>query len=944
MKIKGRRDWEFAIFIVMIALVALNVSIGCASAATTHYVIKVADGGPGTLRQAMLEASSGDTITFDPAIFLPASPATIRLASELPELSPGNITIDASSAGVILDGVDISSGSGLSIHSDHNVVKGLHILRFPWYGVQIIDGAYNTLSENSASNNSNGISLQSSSNNTITSNYVYNNGVGISLDSSSNNTITSNYVYNNSYGISLGSSSNCNTLYDNDLFNQITGIYFHSSNNNEIIANQVRYNGDGILIDASSNNTISGNTAYNNSYSAINLRLSSSNNTLYGNTFFNNTNGFLITLSNNNEVSANQVRYSWWGIYLYSSSNNTVYNNYFENTKNAWDNGTNLWNLTNSTGPNIIGGPYLGGNYWSDYAGSYTNGDGFGDTMLPYNSSGNIQNGGDWLPLVKPAAPIFDTGQGTYPSISGTHNGTITPSYDINVSKLYTYSCPGTGGHTEYVRIWNITGWNVTATWNGYTGDWCNLTFDEPFILSAGTTYNYTIITGSYPQIVHERTRETAHGWINCTEFVDANGKEHYDWIPAIRLEVEEIKIGIVAPLTGGMNITGTDMWRGAVLAAEEINAMGGVNVNGVPRRIRLVQGNTDSSAEGGIEAVTKLITEDKVNLLVGGYSSNVTYADSVVAVNYHVPFIITGASAPVVTRRTDIDTSYLFHHCPTTDDLPNSTLLFVDEIIKPAIYARCNFSVERPLRLAVLYQDSLYGQSVYDGINKTIAHHNLSMEVVAAEKFTVGETNYTAVLTTLKAAGPDVLYPTAFVTEQSQIVTQGRRDVGLNITYLSMENNDEPGYYTGVGSWGDYTIQESRFSPYAIPTGPIHTAVVNFREDYETRWGTAPGMVGASTYEGVYIAAEAIEHAGTVDKAAVREALAEIEMPQLIELMKEDVITFSPDYRESKFELYMQQLIWNETAGETRPKIVWPGSVNETDFVLPDWYEPGSP
>jgi branched-chain amino acid transport system substrate-binding protein len=142
-------------------------------------------------------------------------------------------------------------------------------------------------------------------------------------------------------------------------------------------------------------------------------------------------------------------------------------------------------------------------------------------------------------------------------------------------------------------------------------------------------------------------------------------------------------------------------------------------------------------------------------------------------------------------------------------------------------------------------------------------------MEEVAAEKFNVGETDYTSILTMLKAAEPEVLYPAAFSNEQSLIVTQGRRDVGLNITYLSVENTDEPSYSTGVGSWGDYSIQESRFSPYAIPPGPIHTAVVNFKGDYETRWGAAPGMVGASTYEGVYIATEAIESAGTADKNA---------------------------------------------------------------------------
>jgi len=131
----------------------------------------------------------------------------------------------------------------------------------------------------------------------------------------------------------------------------------------------------------------------------------------------------------------------------------------------------------------------------------------------------------------------FDTGayDKPYPSIMGMHNGTITPNRTIEVQKLYTYPCAGTGGHTEYVRIWNET-LDVNATWDGYQGDWHNLSFKEPFSLVAGEPYNYTIRTGSYPQIIRNQTFTNEYGTITCTEFTDANGKKHVDWIPAIKL------------------------------------------------------------------------------------------------------------------------------------------------------------------------------------------------------------------------------------------------------------------------------------------------------------------------------------------------------------------------------------------------------------------------
>jgi parallel beta-helix repeat protein len=316
------------------------------------------------------------------------------------------------------------------------------------------------------------------------------------------------------------------------------GIYLSSSSTNKIANNTASNNSDyGIWLESSSNNTLTSNTANSNSYDGISL-YSSSNNTLTSNTANSNSyDGISLYSSSNNNILTRNIANSNknYGIYLFGASNNNhIYNNYFDNAITARDSCINIWNISKTPGTNIIGGPYLGGNYWSDYAGTDTNCDGIGNTKLPYNSSGGIQNGGDWLPLVKPA--VFDTGEGTYASISGIHNGTITPFCDINVTKMYTYPCDGTGGHTEYVKIWNSTDWNVTATWDGYVEDWHNITFNNSFTLFAKETYNYTITTGSYPQIIHESSWNATGGVITCSEFIDVNGRRYEKGIPAIRL------------------------------------------------------------------------------------------------------------------------------------------------------------------------------------------------------------------------------------------------------------------------------------------------------------------------------------------------------------------------------------------------------------------------
>ena len=120
------------LLVTMLSL-ALAVSIlapptlAPASQEGTIIVTSTGDSGPGTLRQALLDAQSGDTITFDSAIFPPTAPVTISVTSELPPVTQGDLTIDSSNAGVLLDGSTITGEQvfGLKIVSDGNVIRGL---------------------------------------------------------------------------------------------------------------------------------------------------------------------------------------------------------------------------------------------------------------------------------------------------------------------------------------------------------------------------------------------------------------------------------------------------------------------------------------------------------------------------------------------------------------------------------------------------------------------------------------------------------------------------------------------------------------------------------------------------------------------------------------------------------------------------------------------------
>jgi len=344
-----------------------------------------------------------------------------------------------------------------------------------------------------------GIDLEHSNNNSISNNNISSNDDGIYLYYSNNNSISNNSISNNGLGIGIWYSNKTSISNNIIISNNGDGIYLYYSNNNSISNNSISSNDDyGIFLESSNNNSIS-----------------------------------------KNKICSNNLR----GIILDCSNNNIIYlNNFINNTYNAYSyNSTNIWNSTEPITYTYKGSSFTNymGNYWDDYNGSDANGDGIGDT--PYS----IDSDKDNYPLIErfenyfmpKEAQIFDTGrpENPYPSISGEFIGKIKTNKKIIATKLYTYACEGTGGHTEYALICNST-WCAYAKWEGYKGDWMNISFNRTVVLMPYETYNITIVTGSYPQIHHTSSLKTENGWINCSEFIDANGNKYENWIPAIKL------------------------------------------------------------------------------------------------------------------------------------------------------------------------------------------------------------------------------------------------------------------------------------------------------------------------------------------------------------------------------------------------------------------------
>jgi branched-chain amino acid transport system substrate-binding protein len=426
--------------------------------------------------------------------------------------------------------------------------------------------------------------------------------------------------------------------------------------------------------------------------------------------------------------------------------------------------------------------------------------------------------------------------------------------------------------------------------------------------------------------------------------------------------DARAIKIGLVAC---SERAEGDDMNRAAELAIKEINDAGGVYVaewnTKVP--IEIVAADTkDDSAANAVEPVKRAILNDGVDLLIGGYASAGTLANSAVAMENRVPYIITGASSTLITRRgpqgnyaglpegdpkrTEDATgmSYMFHYCVTTYEYSKTVLNFLDSTMKPILDSTYNFDSSRSLRLAVIYRNDPFGQGVLADTKTIIQANNLPIEIVAERAYTATATSFQTELGVIKAAKPDAVYVVDFIKNTAEIYKEAQQDVDLNTALIAVECCDDPAFYKLIGQYGDGMLIESQFGPY---TEPIYSAAIQkYYDDFNAMHGKAPGFMGASTYDAIYIAKDAIERAGTVNKTNVRDAIETCNLDQLLMMTETGKITFSTgtNYHEVSISTFMEQMTYKADLSECRTKIVYPTNLKQADFVLPTGYVPGSP
>ncbi len=318
------------------------------------------------------------------------------------------------------------------------------------------------------------------------------------------------------------------------------------------------------------------------------------------------------------------------------------------------------------------------------------------------------------------------------------------------------------------------------------------------------------------------------------------------------------ITLGSAMSFTGKKSRTGKLYVDSYKFAVEQVNKNGGIKVNGKTYKLKLKFYDDQSSPTTSSRFVEKLLSEDKVNFLLGPYSSGITIPDSLIARRYRVPMIEGGGASGKIFNKGN---KYIFGTLPAAGDYFSSTLTFLKNA-KPF-----------PKRLAIVYADDKFDLSVAEGAKKTA--EKLGFDVIAYEKYSTGASDFTSTLTKIKGVKAQAVL-VAGHTEESINFIQQAKELNVSPLFLSLTvGPTEADFRKALGKDAEYVYGVASWSPQMNFKGYLFKNTEEFIKAFEAKFGYSPDYHNASGVADIAIYKNAIEKAGSLDPKKVRSAIA---------------------------------------------------------------------
>ncbi len=307
------------------------------------------------------------------------------------------------------------------------------------------------------------------------------------------------------------------------------------------------------------------------------------------------------------------------------------------------------------------------------------------------------------------------------------------------------------------------------------------------------------------------------------------------------------IKLGEFASLTGKEAVFGQNVNKGTRLAIEEANAAGGV----LGRQLELVTEDNQSKPGESATVVKKLISRDKVALILGEITSGRTLEAAPIAQAAKIPLISPGATNTEVTAKGN----YVFRVC-FVDDFQGTVM---------AKFARESLKLKRVAILSSVSSAQSVGLAKYFRDRFT----SPTTAIAAEQKYGEGDKDFRAQLTAIKASGADAIFIPGYYAEAALICKQAR-DLGLAIPLLGVDGWESPDLIAIAGAAAEGCYISTHYSPESKAP-----AVVAFNERFQKRWGVSSNALSVLGYDATMLAIDAIRRAGSTDGTKIRDTLA---------------------------------------------------------------------
>jgi branched-chain amino acid transport system substrate-binding protein len=372
------------------------------------------------------------------------------------------------------------------------------------------------------------------------------------------------------------------------------------------------------------------------------------------------------------------------------------------------------------------------------------------------------------------------------------------------------------------------------------------------------------------------------------------------------------IKVGAVLPVTGKESKIGGAYKQATEFAVKELNDAGGVAVAGKPMKIELALLDDTSDAAKSAQLVEQLMTQQKVDVVIGGYGSHLVQAQSVVPERYGIPYISGGAGARGIYGRS----KWVFGTLSPVDVLSATQMDFLSSLIAAG-------KLKKPLKIALLLENTEHGQDYAQGVHDYVKAHPGDFSIAIEEKFELNTPDFKPLLTRVSAAKADIFMCDAHLEDfiaMHRLYTQA----GLYYQMLTYgARGADAAARKALGPATDYIFASGWWSDL-LP----YPQVKAFNTKWKAATGSDPQWYHAVAYETVRALGVALSKAGSLKPDAIRGALAAVDL--------KDSILPGGELKFSSSGQAILPFVVTQNKPNDKVDIVWPAASKTGEAVAP--------